>query len=79
MCLPSLSCEFHLQTSCMRWGSAIATVLQRGNGDMERLLDLPKIIIVACGGLEEAAAEQGIDHKPSDSTMMIRIACFICR
>lgn len=79
MCLPSLGCEFHPPTSSMRWGSAIAAVSQRGNGDLERLVDLPKIIIVAWGGLEEVAAEQGIDHKPSDSTMIIRIACFICR
>jgi len=63
----------------MSWGRAVATVSQRGNGDMKRLPDLPKIVIVACGGPEEAATEQGVDHKPSDSTTIIRINCFICR
>lgn len=50
-----------------------------GNGDVETLLALPKILIVARGALEAAAAEQGIDHKASDSTLMIRIAGFICK
>lgn len=33
-----------------------------------------------CGlwGSEEVAAEEGIDHKLSDSTLLIRTACFIC-
>lgn len=76
-CMPSFS-QMGISSS-MRWSSAIATVSHRGSEDIEKLLELPKIIIVASGGLEKAAAEQGIDHKASDSTRMIRTACFICR